>query len=139
MRAGWAVDFKKHSKGRFAVDEAAARDARLGIWASCFANPRDHRYTNKAAATLLGTCPTSTDEVAQVRDELFGVTPTIKAKVFAAGRHLAEGIRGIFHREGCASFGKMPNEQDGTTLLFFASAEDAMASGFRPAQNCMRQ
>jgi endonuclease YncB( thermonuclease family) len=139
VRAGWAVDFKKHSGGRFAIDEDSAREARLGIWASCFANPRDHRYTNKTSAILLGMCSAAPDELALVRDELFGVTPTIKAKVFAAGRQMAEGVRGIFHREGCASFSKMPNEQDGVQLMFFASAEDALANGFREARNCMRQ
>lgn len=32
VAAGWACDFKRYSKGAYAVHQVAARTARLGIW-----------------------------------------------------------------------------------------------------------
>ena len=44
VRAGWAIKFKKHSDWRFAADELVAQAERIGLWSSCFADPRDHRF-----------------------------------------------------------------------------------------------
>lgn len=43
VRAGWAVDFKRYSKGTYAAAEKDARDNRRGLWAGTFDRPEDHR------------------------------------------------------------------------------------------------
>ena len=134
VRKGWAIEYKRHSDGRFATDERDARDMRRGMWGSCFANPRDVRYTNKSNATFMGQCPA---DIEPVRNQLFAQGFWIKAKFFAMARQVQTGLRGIYHTEGCASYGKMPNDTDGHRLLFFASAAVAEEAGFRKAKNCL--
>jgi endonuclease YncB( thermonuclease family) len=136
VRQGWAIEFKMHSNGRFAPDERDAQANRRGIWSGCFTDPRDFRYSNKSAAILKGDCPTTQQAVAQARDDLFWKGFAIRAKIFAAGRRIASGFAGIYHTEGCGSYGKMANEEGGQ-LLFFASANAAEAFGFRKARNCL--
>ncbi len=133
---GWAIEYKAHSDGRFAPGERDAERNRRGLWSGCFTNPRDFRYSNKSASVLMGVCPTSAEAVAKVKDELFWKGFAIKAKLFAVGRRLATGFAGIYHDEGCGSYGKMAR-QEGGQLLAFASADAAEASGFRKAKNCL--
>ena len=133
VREGWAIEFKMHSYGQFAEEQLDAREHQRGIWATCFADPRDHRYSNKSGATLLGQCPSDSS---LVRDQLFGRGLFIKAKVYAIGRQILTGLKGIYHTEGCRSYGKMANEPDGQRLVFFASPALAEEAGFRKAKNC---
>lgn len=137
VKEGWAIEFKLHSNGRFAADEHDAQQAQRGIWVSCFTAPRDFRYWNKHTALLLGHCPSDPAGIAHVRSQLFGSVDAIKAKVFATARQIANGLRGIYHTEGCASYGKMAEVADGTRLLFFASPAEAEEHGFRKARNCL--
>ncbi len=135
VREGWAIEFKMHSDGRFADEERAARENRRGLWASCFANPRDVRYSNRSNATFMGQCPS---DIEPVRNQLFGQGVWIKAKVFAMARQVMTGLRGIYHTEGCGSYGKMASEPDGLRLQLFASAAVAEEAGFRKAKNCLK-
>ncbi len=135
VRKGWAIEFKVHSNGRFAVEESNARTNSRGIWATCFTDPRDHRYSNKSNATFLGQCPA---DIEPVRKQLFGHVRFFKAKLFALARQAKTGFTGIYHAEGCASYGKMADEPDGSRLMFFASAADAELAGFRKAKNCLK-
>ncbi len=135
IREGWAIEFKMHSNGRFATEEHGAREQARGIWATCFANPRDVRYSNKSNATFLGKCP---GDIERVRNQLFGHVYYIKAKVFAWSRQAKSGLTGIYHTEGCASYGKMADKSDGARLMLFASAADAEIAGFRKAKNCLK-
>lgn len=137
VREGLAIEFKRHSNGRYAADEREAREARCGIWASCFVNPRDLRYSNRVGAELLGVCPTEPQARETARAQLFpNAIGLIKAKLFSAGKQFATGVRGIFHTEGCGSYGKMGNAAT-ASMMVFASVEDAMRQGFRKARNCM--
>jgi endonuclease YncB( thermonuclease family) len=136
VREGWALEFKMHSDGRFTPDERDAKRNRRGIWSGCFTDPRDFRYSNKTDAVLRGICPTSPELIATARDALFWKGFMIKAKFYAAARRVASGLNGIYHTEGCSSFGKMATEEGGKTL-FFTSADAAEASGFRKALNCL--
>lgn len=43
VRSGWAVDYRRYSKGRYAGDEARARRARLGLWDGRFTSPETCR------------------------------------------------------------------------------------------------
>ncbi len=51
VEQGWALDYSRYSKGRFATEEAAARNAQRGIWSGSFGNPeqwrRDNPWTQK--------------------------------------------------------------------------------------------
>jgi endonuclease YncB( thermonuclease family) len=136
IREGWAIDYVAYSHGRFAASELDATQNRRGIWSSCFTNPRDFRYSDKSAAILMGICPTAPEAVARMKDQLFWQGFAIKAKLFAAGRRLASGLAGIYHIEGCGSYGKMATVEGGKTL-FFATADAAEAYGFRKARNCL--
>ena len=133
---GWAIEFKRHSDGRFAAEELEANQNKRGIWASCFTDPRDFRYANKSTAELKGDCPKDAASEAKARDQLFWSGQHIKAKLFEGGRQLASGFKGIYHTEGCASFSKMASVEQGGRLIFFASAEVAEEQGFRKAKNC---
>jgi endonuclease YncB( thermonuclease family) len=136
VREGWAIEFKQHSDGRYAAEEQEAKQHKRGIWASCFTDPRDFRYANKNTAELKGECPKDRAAEAIARDQLFWSGHYIKAKLFEVGRQLATGFKGIYHTEGCASFGKMASIDQGGRLLYFASATEAEEQGFRKAKNC---
>lgn len=43
VREGWAINFEPYAKGRFAAQEADARENQRGLWKGCFADPRDLR------------------------------------------------------------------------------------------------
>ena len=53
VRAGWAVDYRRYSKGRYARDEASARRAGLGLWEGRFTSPetcrREHCAVSRGA------------------------------------------------------------------------------------------
>jgi endonuclease YncB( thermonuclease family) len=38
VREGWAIKFEPYAKGRFAAEEADARENRRGLWKGCFAD-----------------------------------------------------------------------------------------------------
>lgn len=127
VQQGWAIEFKKHSNGRFAADERDAMQNRRGIWASCFTDPRDFRYSNKSFAELKGHCPTAPAAIAQARDELFWKGSYIKAKVFDWGRQLATGLIGIYHAEGCVSY--RTNVEESSPTSAGASVGGAVGGG----------
>jgi endonuclease YncB( thermonuclease family) len=77
VREGWALDFERSSKGRFASDQADARISRRGLWKGCFADPQDLRRWNKRKAKLMGAaCPSGDEKVA--RNALFRETPACR-------------------------------------------------------------
>lgn len=39
VRAGWAIDYRRYSKGRYAREEASARRAGRGLWEGRFVSP----------------------------------------------------------------------------------------------------
>lgn len=43
VRRGWALDFARYSAGRYRPEQAAARAARLGLWAGRFKSPEQWR------------------------------------------------------------------------------------------------
>ncbi len=43
VRSGWALDYRQYSKGAYAGAEAAAHDARSGMWAGEFIPPWEFR------------------------------------------------------------------------------------------------
>ena len=132
VREGWALNFEPYAKGRFKVDEDDARSGGRGIWKGCFSRPQEARRWNKSKASLLGaSCPPSKE----IRDILFPDHPAmplgcpIKAKFAARAR--VTGHRGIYHMEGCRSYGRTK-----TPDRWFCSEDEAKAEGFRKAFSC---
>jgi endonuclease YncB( thermonuclease family) len=44
VRAGWAVDYRRYSKGAYAAEEAEAKTAMHGVWAGGFERPEAWRH-----------------------------------------------------------------------------------------------
>jgi endonuclease YncB( thermonuclease family) len=134
VQQGWALNFEPYAKGRFKVDEDEARSKGRGIWAGCFAKPQEARRGNKTTAVLLGTaCSRYKNE--ELREKLFPselTMPTgcaIKGKF--AVRAQVTGHRGIYHLEGCRSYGRTK-----TPDRWFCSEKEAQAEGFRKSFTC---
>lgn len=54
VRQGWAVDFSRYSKGKYAAVEKEARDAKRGLWAGTFDMPWDWRAGQKSGSRPVG-------------------------------------------------------------------------------------
>ena len=133
VREGWALNFEPYAKGRFKVDQDDARSRGRGLWNGCFSRPHQTRRWNKSKASLLGaSCPPRSKEI---RDTLFPDHPAmplgclIKAK-FAVRAYLT-GNRGIYHMEGCRSYGRTEAPD-----RWFCSEDEAKGEGFRKAFSC---
>ena len=133
VREGWAIKVEPAAKGRFAAEEADAREKRRGLWGGCFADPNDMRRWNQNGARLIGGgCPAG--HANRTREKLFRVdTPMppgcpIKAKLALR----AIGYDGIYHLPSCEkSYRSLKGAQ-----RWFCSEEDASAEGFRKALTC---
>jgi endonuclease YncB( thermonuclease family) len=51
VREGWAIKFEPSAKGRFAAEEADARENRRGLWNGCFADARPAGMESQWSAT----------------------------------------------------------------------------------------
>jgi endonuclease YncB( thermonuclease family) len=131
---GWALNFEPYARGRFAIEEADARDNRRGLWKGCFAAPWDFNRWRKRTTKLLGSACRGGVEAVE-RAKLFPDNPPmppgcpIKGKV--ALRALLTGHRGIYHLEACRSYPGLKNPN-----RWFCSEEEALAAGFRKAFTC---
>ena len=132
VREGWAIKFEPSARGRFAAEEADARENRRGLWKGCFAEPRDLRGWNHNGARLLGGgCQAGHEN--RTRDKLFRVDTVmppgcpIKAKLALR----AIGYDGIYHLPSCGSYRRLKRVN-----RWFCSEEDASAAGFRKALTC---
>jgi endonuclease YncB( thermonuclease family) len=132
VREGWAIKLDSTANGRFAAEEADARENQRGLWKGCFAEPRDLRGWNHNGARLLGGgCQAGHEN--RTRDKLFRVDSAmppgcpIKAKL--ALRTI--GYDGIYHLPGCGSYRRLKRVN-----RWFCSEEDASAAGFRKALTC---
>lgn len=132
IRQGFALDFEPAARGRFLQDEAAARDARLGLWKGCFVAPAEFREREKDGALRGAACRTDRDR--QIREVLFpddlAMPSACNIKGKFAVRARVTGNIGIYHLQGCASYpGTQPDR-------WFCSEDEAQAAGFRRAFNC---
>jgi endonuclease YncB( thermonuclease family) len=132
IREGWAIQFEPDAKGRFAAEEADARENRRGLWKGCFAEPRDQRGWNLNGARLIGGgCQAGHQN--RTREKLFRVDTAmppgcpIKAKLALR----AVGYEGIYHLPRCGSYARLKRVN-----RWFCSEEDALAAGFRKALTC---
>ena len=132
VREGWAIRVEPDAKGRFAAEEADARENRRGLWKGCFAEPRDLRGWNHNGARLIGGgCQAGHQN--RTRQKLFRVDTAmppgcpIKAKLALR----AVGYEGIYHLPSCGSYRRLKRVN-----RWFCSEEDASAEGFRKALTC---
>ncbi len=131
VQAGLALN--ADPKGRFAADEAKARDERLALWRGCFVAPQSFRRWDKTAPLLGAAC--RDDRKAAMLDQMFPDMPpapdgcAIKGKL--AKRARLTGNVGVYQLRGCPSYASLekPNR-------WFCSEDDARAAGFRKAYNC---
>lgn len=47
VSAGWAVDYARYSRGRYAADESRARSVAAGIWQGEFVRPDEWRHSGR--------------------------------------------------------------------------------------------
>ena len=133
VRNGFALNFEPSAKGRFAEDEARARDNRRGLWKGCFIAPQEFRRGRKDGALLGGSCRSDKDR--EIRAVLFPDEPAapsgcnIKGKLAVRAR--VTGHVGIYHLRACRSYPALTKPD-----RWFCSEDDAQAAGFRKAYNC---
>jgi hypothetical protein len=124
---GWAINFEPYAKGRFKIDEDAAKAGRLGMWSGCFVAPQDFRYWRKRAAMLLGpSCPPD------ARDKLFPDEMDQPVGFEVKGHYAVRAwpYAGIYHVQGCGSYRRTKAKR------WFRTEEDAIKAGFRKAYTC---
>jgi endonuclease YncB( thermonuclease family) len=132
VREGWAIRLEPSATGRFAAEEADARENRRELWKGCFAEPREFRGWNTNSARLVGVgCQAGHEN--RIRAKLFRVDSAmppgcpIKAKLALR----AVGYDGIYHLPACGSYRRLKRVN-----RWFCSEEDASAAGFRKALTC---
>jgi endonuclease YncB( thermonuclease family) len=134
VRSGFAVSAEPAAKGHFKADEAAAKDARQGLWSGCFVAPADFRRWTKTAPLLGASCRSDKDK--ELREALFPDEPVMPPGCSIKGKYSARarvtGHVGIYHLQGCRSYQALARLE-----RWFCSAEDAQAAGFRKAFNCL--
>jgi endonuclease YncB( thermonuclease family) len=134
-RDGGAINFEPYARRRFDADETEARESLRGLWAGCFAAPRDLRFWNKANAKLLGAACSNVRDL-DVRNALFPDHPSMPPGCSIKGtmqwRAKFTQHRGIYHLEGCRSYRTTTNPR-----RWFCSEEQARAEGFRKAYTCL--
>jgi endonuclease YncB( thermonuclease family) len=131
--SGWAVNREPYAKKRFKADEDDARDNARGLWKGCFAPPQSARRGSKSTTPLLGAA-CDRDE-AKVRGLLFPVDLAMPAGCSIKGKLAVRAQitehRGIYHLEGCRSYGRMKRPD-----RWFCSEDEAQAEGFRKSFTC---
>jgi endonuclease YncB( thermonuclease family) len=133
VREGWAIKLEPGAKGRFAAEEADARENRRGLWKGCFADPRDMRRWNSNGARLIGGgCQAAHQN--RTREKLFRLDSAMPPGCPIKGKLAlrAIGYDGIYHLPSCEkSYRSLKGVQ-----RWFCSEEDASAAGFRKELTC---
>ncbi|WP_082537306.1 MULTISPECIES: thermonuclease family protein [unclassified Aureimonas] len=108
VRAGWAVEYKQYSDGRYSDEEAAAKRAKAGMWTGTFVPPAEWRRGERLAS-----------------EEQPAKGPSgcqIKGNISKSGK--------IYHLPGSRSYAKTKiDEADGER--WFCSEAEAVAAGWR--------
>jgi endonuclease YncB( thermonuclease family) len=134
VRQGFALNAES-AKGRFKEDEAAAKDARRGLWKGCFAAPQEFRHGRKDGALLGGSCRPDKDR--EIREVLFPDRPAMPSGCSIKGKFAVRarvtGNVGIYQMQGCRNYPALTKPD-----RWFCSEEDAQAAGFRRAYNCRK-
>ncbi|GGD19913.1 thermonuclease family protein [Aureimonas glaciei] len=108
VRAGWALEYKAYSDGRYSDEEREARAAKVGLWQGRFVEPAkwrrgDRLSTEAKVPTGPGNCQ-------------------IKGNISGSGR--------IFHLPGSRAYPKTKIDESAGERWFCSEAE-AVAAGWR--------
>ena len=126
VRSGWALSYKQFSHD-YDADEAAARDAKAGLWQGAFIAPWDWRVRNKKTV-ILGAAKPPEDANASLLASASGPVPpspdcNIKGNVNRAGEC-------IYHTTTSRWYSQIKMHISKGTR-WFCSVEDAEAAGCR--------
>jgi endonuclease YncB( thermonuclease family) len=126
VRNGWALAYVRFSHD-YDADEAAAREAKAGMWQGAFIAPWDWRVRNKKTAILGATKPPANSHAVLLASASGPVAPspdcTIKGNVNSSGEC-------IYHRPTSRWYAQIKmNVSKGTR--WFCSVEEAEAAGCR--------
>jgi endonuclease YncB( thermonuclease family) len=126
VRNGWALAFVRISKD-YEPDEAAAREAKAGMWQGAFIAPWDWRVRNKKTTILGATKPPDGTHSVLLASASGDVAPspdcTIKGNVNSAGEC-------IYHTPNSRWYTQIKMRISKGTR-WFCSVEDAEAAGCR--------
>jgi endonuclease YncB( thermonuclease family) len=126
VRSGWALSYKRVSHD-YDADEAAAREAKAGMWQGAFIAPWDWRVRNKKTAILGAVKPPEGAHAILLASASGPVAPspdcTIKGNVNSAGEC-------IYHTPNSRWYAQIKMRVSKGTR-WFCSVEDAEAAGCR--------
>lgn len=112
VKAGWAIEYRQYSDGRYDGQEAEAKAAKRGLWAGQFIEPSKWR---NGGDRLQG------ERVASGQPQ----GCAIKGNVSGANR--------IYHSPGQENYAKTQIDE-GAGERWFCTATEAEAAGWRPAK-----
>jgi len=121
VREGWAVAYRRYSQD-FVGDEAAARDAKRGIWRSTFVLPWEWRGQRRAGGVA----------VAHPVSSAASSSASHRSGCDIKGNINSKGER-IYHVPGGRSYGNTVIDPARGERWFCSEAE-AQAAGWRPAK-----
>ncbi|ALN75648.1 hypothetical protein M673_23175 (plasmid) [Aureimonas sp. AU20] len=112
VKAGWAIEYKQYSDGRYSQEEAEAKAAKRGIWVGQFIEPS--RWRNQGQRL-------ESERVAEGQPK----GCDIKGNISSSGK--------IYHMPGQQNYGRTKiNEKAGER--WFCSEAEARAAGWQPAK-----
>jgi len=126
VKSGWALSYVRFSHD-YDADEAAARDAKAGMWQGAFIAPWDWRVRNKKTAILGAAKPPENANAILLASASGSVAPspdcTIKGNVNRAGEC-------IYHQPTSRWYAKIEMKISKGTR-WFCSVDEAEAAGCR--------
>ena len=127
VRSGWALALKRRASHDYDADEAAARDAKAGMWQGAFIAPWDWRVRNKKTVILGAVKPSEAAHAILLASASGPVAPspdcTIKGNINGAGEC-------IYHKPTSRWYTQIKMKISKGTR-WFCSVEDAEAAGCR--------
>jgi endonuclease YncB( thermonuclease family) len=128
VRSGWALSFIRYSHA-YDAEEAAAREARAGLWAGSFIAPWDWRHRNRATIVLgAASMPVNAQAI------LLGAVSASEApspECVIKGNVNRKGER-IYHLPGQLNYAQI-NMSKGLGERWFCTEAEADAAGWRRA------
>jgi endonuclease YncB( thermonuclease family) len=127
VREGWALAFVRYSK-TYAPDEAAAREARRGLWSGAFIAPWDWRHRNRKTVVLGAISVPITGQAELLAPVSAAQAPS--ANCVIKGNVNRQGER-IYFRPGQLDYARINMTKPGKR--WFCTEDEAKAAGWRPS------
>jgi endonuclease YncB( thermonuclease family) len=113
VRSGFALDYRQHSKGKYAVDEEKARRGKRGLWIGEFTPRWEWRAQQRASSKTTASLPNGDCRI--------------------KGNISRKGVR-IYHLPGQQDY-ERTRITESRGERWFCSEAEAQAAGWRPAGN----